>query len=65
MIANPDCRAYKYDPYNKEFTQEFYEHDQMKTNRKAAINTATKASRFGLILGTLGRQVGIFSFIFS
>jgi 2-(3-amino-3-carboxypropyl)histidine synthase len=65
MIANPDCRAYKYDPYNKEFTQEFYEHDQMKTNRKAAINTATKASRFGLILGTLGRQVRIFSFIFS
>ncbi|KAI9560436.1 hypothetical protein GHT06_014454 [Daphnia sinensis] len=56
MIANPKCRAYKYDPYNKEFTQEFYDHNQMKANRQAAISRAAKASRFGLILGTLGRQ---------
>ncbi|XP_032794517.2 2-(3-amino-3-carboxypropyl)histidine synthase subunit 1 isoform X2 [Daphnia magna] len=56
MIANPKCKAYKYDPYSKEFTQEFYDHNQMKANRQTAISTAAKASRFGLILGTLGRQ---------
>jgi diphthamide biosynthesis enzyme Dph1/Dph2-like protein len=39
------------------FTQEFYEHDEMKKNRLAAITTASKATQFGLILGTLGRQV--------
>jgi len=56
MIANPAIKAFKYDPYSKEFTQEFYDHDTMKKNRLAAINTASKSSRFGLILGTLGRQ---------
>ena len=29
----------------------------MKKNRLAAITTASKATQFGLILGTLGRQV--------
>ena len=62
MIANPSCKAYKYDPYNKEFTQEYYEHDQMKKNRQTAINTAATGSRFGLILGTLGRQVSLFPY---
>jgi len=56
MIANPATKAFKYDPYSKEFTQEFYEHDIMKKNRLAAVSLATKSSRFGLILGTLGRQ---------
>lgn len=57
MIANPQCKAFKYDPYSKEFTEEFYEHDQMKMNRKTAITKASDGTRFGLILGTLGRQV--------
>lgn len=56
MIANPSVKAFRYDPYSKEFSQEFYEHEQMKKNRQGAISTASKASRFGLILGTLGRQ---------
>nr|CAG4642882.1 EOG090X0GO2 [Evadne anonyx] len=56
MIANPTTKAFKYDPYSKEFTQEFYEHEAMKKNRLAAVNVATKSSKFGLILGTLGRQ---------
>ena len=56
MIANPALKAYRYDPYSKEFTQEFYDHEQMKRNRQAAISTSSNASRFGLILGTLGRQ---------
>ena len=40
MIANPSLKAYRYDPYSKEFTQEYYEHEQMKQNRKNAIQTA-------------------------
>jgi hypothetical protein len=40
MIANPSLKAYRYDPYSKEFTQEFYAHDLMKQNRKQAIQTA-------------------------
>ena len=64
MIANPSLKAFKYDPYSKKFTQEYYEHEEMKKNRLAAITTASKASKFGLILGTLGRQVLIFYFCF-
>ena len=56
MISNPDARAYKYDPYSKEFTEEFYDHNLMRRNRQSAISQTTQASRFGLILGTLGRQ---------
>lgn len=56
MIANPRLRAYKYDPYEKKFTRELYEHRSMRANRKAAIDVGAKAQKFGLILGTLGRQ---------
>ena len=56
MIANPHVEAFKYDPYDKKFTQEFYDHEEMRRNRKIAIEKAKKAKRFGLILGTLGRQ---------
>lgn len=56
MIANPLCEAYKYDPYDKKFTRENYDHHAMRMNRKNAIEKASKAKRFGLIMGTLGRQ---------
>uniref|UniRef100_A0A182QRW7 2-(3-amino-3-carboxypropyl)histidine synthase subunit 1 n=1 Tax=Anopheles farauti TaxID=69004 RepID=A0A182QRW7_9DIPT len=56
MIANPSLAAYKYDPYEKKFTRELYDHDTMRRNRKRAIDGARDARRFGLILGTLGRQ---------
>ena len=56
MIANPSLAAYRYDPYSKVFSQEYYDHDLMKRNRKAAIETASGADTWGLILGTLGRQ---------
>ena len=42
MIANPDLRAFRYDPYSKIFSEEFYNHDLMKKNRKNAIESATK-----------------------
>ncbi|CAH1801706.1 unnamed protein product [Owenia fusiformis] len=56
MIMNPTVKAYRYDPYSKIFSEEFYEHDKMKENRQKAIQEATVATKFGLVLGTLGRQ---------
>lgn len=56
MIANPTLKAYKYDPYEKKFTEEHYDHLEMRKNRKAAIDQAKYAKKIGLILGTLGRQ---------
>jgi len=56
MIANPSINAYRYDPYSKVFSREYYDHDLMKKNRKGAIEKAMEAETWGLILGTLGRQ---------
>lgn len=56
MIANPIIPAYRYDPYSKIFSREYYDHDLMKLNRRGAIERASHARHFGLILGTLGRQ---------
>ncbi|CAG8528035.1 12957_t:CDS:10 [Ambispora leptoticha] len=56
MIANPEIPAFRYDPYSKKFTRERYDHLEMHSLRKHAINVARKAKKFGLILGTLGRQ---------
>ncbi|XP_072834812.2 LOW QUALITY PROTEIN: 2-(3-amino-3-carboxypropyl)histidine synthase subunit 1 [Pogona vitticeps] len=56
MIANPGVPAYRYDPYSKVFSQEEYAHARMQASRKEAIRQAARASKWGLILGTLGRQ---------
>jgi 2-(3-amino-3-carboxypropyl)histidine synthase len=56
MISNPSLPAYRYDPYSKVFSVESYDTDRMHVVRKGAIATAATAKRFGLILGTLGRQ---------
>ncbi len=56
MIANPQLTAYRYDPYSKVFSVESYDHALMQKNRKDAILQASTANKFGLILGTLGRQ---------
>lgn len=56
MIANPSIPAYRYDPYSKIFSREYYDIDAMFKARKEAINTALNARRYGLILSTLGRQ---------
>ena len=39
------------------FSQEYYDHELMKRNRHEAIERAAEADTWGLILGTLGRQV--------
>jgi 2-(3-amino-3-carboxypropyl)histidine synthase len=57
MIANPHVSCfYRYDPYTKIMTEEKYDYDQMQNIRKDAMIQAQKAQRFGIILGTLGRQ---------
>ncbi|XP_061722905.1 2-(3-amino-3-carboxypropyl)histidine synthase subunit 1 [Cydia pomonella] len=56
MIANPSIPSFKYDPYEKKFTSELYEHNLMQENRQNQVRVAENAGNFGLILGTLGRQ---------
>ncbi|KAM9320295.1 2-(3-amino-3-carboxypropyl)histidine synthase subunit 1 [Gastrophryne carolinensis] len=56
MIANPDVKAFRYDPYSKVFSREYYDHEAMLKNRSEAIKSAVGAKTWGLILGTLGRQ---------
>jgi 2-(3-amino-3-carboxypropyl)histidine synthase len=56
MIANPDLPLYRYDPYAKALTRETYDHARMRQLRRDAVQRATGARRWGLVLGTLGRQ---------
>lgn len=56
MISNPTVPAYRYDPYSKVFSLEKYDTARMMEVRHSAIRRATRAKRFGLVLGTLGRQ---------
>ena len=56
MIHNPNLPAYRYDPYSRKLTRETYEHDEMHDLRRQAIKSAKKAKKWGLILGSLGRQ---------
>ncbi|KAG9331963.1 hypothetical protein JZ751_016320 [Albula glossodonta] len=56
MIANPEIPAYRYDPYSKVFSREYYDHTAMQAIRQEAIEKARSAQRWGLIMGTLGRQ---------
>lgn len=48
--------SYRYDPYSKVFTREYYDHEAMRALRLKAIDEARLAQKWGLILGTLGRQ---------
>ncbi|KAI9158354.1 2-(3-amino-3-carboxypropyl)histidine synthase subunit [Paramyrothecium foliicola] len=56
MIHNPSIPAYRYDPYSRKLTRETYGHDEMQSVRRDAIRTARGARKWGLILGSLGRQ---------
>jgi len=56
MIANPKLRAFKYDPYAKKLTEEFYDHERMLKTRHEAIQRAVKTDKYALVLSTLGRQ---------
>ncbi|KAK4945806.1 Diphthamide biosynthesis protein 1 [Elasticomyces elasticus] len=56
MIHNPFLPAYRYDPYSRRLTRETYDHEQMLSLRSSALASARKARKWGLILGSLGRQ---------
>eukprot|EP00899_Mesostigma_viride_P021051 jgi/Mesvir1/28948/Mv17726-RA.1 len=56
MIANPSVRAFRYDPYGRTLTAEGYDHSGMRAARRVAIEGAMRANKFGVVLGTLGRQ---------
>ncbi|KDN38165.1 hypothetical protein RSAG8_09668, partial [Rhizoctonia solani AG-8 WAC10335] len=64
MIANPAVPAFRYDPYSKKLTRERYDHAEMREVRAQAVRTASQSlssdenegGRWGVILGTLGRQ---------
>ncbi|XP_071552140.1 2-(3-amino-3-carboxypropyl)histidine synthase subunit 1 isoform X2 [Panulirus ornatus] len=56
MISNPEIPTYLYNPYSKVLSKENYDQPLMKKIRKDAIDKASKAKKWGLILGTLGRQ---------
>ncbi|KAI1330604.1 putative diphthamide synthesis protein-domain-containing protein [Xylariaceae sp. FL0255] len=56
MIHNPEIPAYRYDPYSRKLTREEYGHQEMQNLRKDAITTAKTSKKWGLILGSLGRQ---------
>jgi len=56
MIHNPSIPAYRYDPYSRRLTHETYDHDQLLSDRGRALQQARQARKWGLILGSLGRQ---------
>ena len=56
MIHNPTLPAYRYDPYSRKLSRETYDHGEMHCLRREAIGSAKKAKKWGLILGSLGRQ---------
>lgn len=56
MIHNPELPAYRYDPYSRKITRETYDHNEMQSLRREAITSAKRAQKWGLILGSLGRQ---------
>ena len=54
---------YRYDPYSKIFSREYYDFDKMKSNRQrqiekslTSVKTNDNSLNYGLILSTLGRQ---------
>jgi len=56
MIQNPHVRALRYDPYGKIMTDEGYDTATMTAARAKAIDRARSAKRWGIVVGTLGRQ---------
>lgn len=56
MIANPGVEAFRYDPYPKVLTKEGYDTPKMMDIRHRAVEQASRAKTFGVLLGTLGRQ---------
>ncbi len=56
LRGNKSSFVFRYDPYSKVFSEEFYDHSLMQSNRRQAIAKAKTSKHWGIILGTLGRQ---------
>ncbi|KAJ7537624.1 hypothetical protein O6H91_11G014300 [Diphasiastrum complanatum] len=56
IIANPNVKVFRYDPYSRVLTMEEYDHKGMRASRRRAIEQARQGRNWGIILGTLGRQ---------
>ncbi|KAI6047110.1 putative diphthamide synthesis protein-domain-containing protein [Pisolithus marmoratus] len=44
MIANPTVPAFRYDPYSKKLTREYYGHDEMHAVRDQAVQNARQST---------------------
>jgi 2-(3-amino-3-carboxypropyl)histidine synthase len=51
MIANPSTPAFRYDPYDKKFTREGYEHEEMRELRGKAVIQARRNVGLGHVNG--------------
>ncbi|KAJ9098345.1 hypothetical protein QFC19_006469 [Naganishia cerealis] len=51
MIANPSTPAFRYDPYDKKFTREGYEHEEMRELRGKAVIQARRNVGLGAVGG--------------
>lgn len=51
-----DCCIQRYDPYSKVFSKEYYDIEKMHSIRRNAIEKASQGKKYGVVLGTLGRQ---------
>lgn len=56
MIRNPGLNFYKYCPFTRKLSQEFYDFTRMRETRELEIKKAFEGETFGAILGSLGRQ---------
>jgi 2-(3-amino-3-carboxypropyl)histidine synthase len=56
MINNPGLDFYRYCPFSRKLTREFYDHEHMIRTRTEEIRKALSGKSFGIILGSLGRQ---------
>jgi 2-(3-amino-3-carboxypropyl)histidine synthase len=56
MIRNPNLNFFKYCPFTRKLTEEFYDFKKMKEIRENEIKKALQGKSFGIILGSLGRQ---------
>uniref|UniRef100_A0A3B0MPP5 2-(3-amino-3-carboxypropyl)histidine synthase subunit 1 n=1 Tax=Theileria annulata TaxID=5874 RepID=A0A3B0MPP5_THEAN len=59
LIQNPGIKLYRFDPFNKVFTEESYDLDALHRVRSKAILKARNSKSVGIILSTLGRQGNI------
>ncbi|KFD57709.1 hypothetical protein M513_01379 [Trichuris suis] len=56
MFSSSFFLLLEYDPYSRKCTIENYNHEVMQRTRRYAIDQAKCCHKFGIILGTLGRQ---------